>query len=396
MTKATVDACRLLLLEAGRRYERHEAGRPQPFNVFSVLRKETDEVHLHSRFLRALLDYRRLPDSPRRNLADFLETFLPSEELHLDPDRARVDREFEHIDILIRDESSRHAVIIENKIEAGDQDRQLQRYDEELEERYTRRHLLYLTLDGHAPSDDSAGDLDLQCVSYKDLRPWLQRCQERACDEPELRESIAQYEHLVARLTGMDQSEEYMTALKALLQENGHLVLVHDLNAAMTEARIALLCKLWEEIDSQVEDKIHDPPERSEQYTDITEDRIRRFVTYQRGYQNHGLCYVLGPCSWLEIMVDNSIWYGVSCDRKENEAVHDRFKKELEGHGGSSDRRWCPWYRYHPTDDPLNLKNPTREQLRILASEQERRRYVADLVAGVGELWKRIKDKGLA
>lgn len=29
-----------LLSEAGRLYEKHEAGRPEPFNVFSVLRKK--------------------------------------------------------------------------------------------------------------------------------------------------------------------------------------------------------------------------------------------------------------------------------------------------------------------------------------------------------------------
>ena len=35
---------RLLLEKAGRLYERHEAGRPEPFNVFSVLRSQHDEV----------------------------------------------------------------------------------------------------------------------------------------------------------------------------------------------------------------------------------------------------------------------------------------------------------------------------------------------------------------
>ena len=39
-----------LLKEAARLYEKHEAGRPEPFNVFSVLRSESDEVNLHSRF----------------------------------------------------------------------------------------------------------------------------------------------------------------------------------------------------------------------------------------------------------------------------------------------------------------------------------------------------------
>ena len=66
------DNYRLLLEKAGRLYERHEAGRRETFNVFSVLRSEHDEVNLHSRFLAALLDYRKSHDGPRENLADFL------------------------------------------------------------------------------------------------------------------------------------------------------------------------------------------------------------------------------------------------------------------------------------------------------------------------------------
>ena len=50
--------------------------------------------------------------------------------------------------------------------------------------------------------------LDYERISYKeDLPPWLKRCQKRAYDEPALRESVAQYLHLIAKLTGTDYSE---------------------------------------------------------------------------------------------------------------------------------------------------------------------------------------------
>ena len=62
-------AYRLLLEKATRIHERHEAGRRKPFNVFSVLRSEHDEVNLHSRFLAALLDHRQWPGESRDNLA---------------------------------------------------------------------------------------------------------------------------------------------------------------------------------------------------------------------------------------------------------------------------------------------------------------------------------------
>ena len=65
------DAFRLLLEKAARLHDRYEAGRREPFNVFSVLRSEHDEVNLHSRFLAALLDHRQSPGQCRENLADF-------------------------------------------------------------------------------------------------------------------------------------------------------------------------------------------------------------------------------------------------------------------------------------------------------------------------------------
>ena len=158
---------RLLLEKAAHVYDRHEAGRREPFNVFSVLRSEHDEVNLHSRFLAALLDHRQSPGQSRENLADFLQRLEIS---GFDHDGASVDREWNNIDLLIRDQASMKAVIIENKIWATDQPQQLARYAEQMRE--YDRHVLYLTPDGREASEDSAGGIAYRCISYKsDLRP---------------------------------------------------------------------------------------------------------------------------------------------------------------------------------------------------------------------------------
>ena len=109
-------AFRLLLEKAARLHERHEAGRREAFNVFSVLRSEHDEVNLHSRFLAALLNHRQSPGEPRENLADFLHRL---DIRNFDQDRATVDGEWNNIDIVICDGSSMQAVIIEHKIWAA-------------------------------------------------------------------------------------------------------------------------------------------------------------------------------------------------------------------------------------------------------------------------------------
>ena len=398
----------LLLEKAARLYERHEAGRQDTFNVFSVLRSESDEVNLHSRFLAALLDYRRSPDKSRRNLEDFLDPgFLRSlgdddkrsdagsDIPNFEPDRMIVERESDNIDILIHDPYSepRQAVVIENKIHAGDQPDQLKRYTEQLERRgYPRPHILvlYLTLDGHKASEDSAGGVAYKCVSYRELIDWLKRCQERACDVPALRESVAQYLHLVQKLTGMDFTEAYMNGLKELCLKDNNLVLVHDLKEAMVEAQISLLVKFWREIKCEME-KIQNLPKKEAQYSDITEKRIREFVTWKKNFGYHGLHYEFRGTATLGVEVGRAnIYIGVRC-HIDNKNEYENIKENLKG-GKSPEECW-PWWEWHPED--VNLKNPTRKNLELLADDCKRQKYAADIATRASEVWQKLQDAGL-
>ena len=379
------DSFRLLLEKAARFHDRHEAGRREPFNLFSVLRSEHDEVNLHSRFLAALFDHRRSPGASRENLTDFLHRFGVED---FGQDHATVDREWNNIDILICDQSSMKAVIIENKIWAADQPRQLQRYAEQMSQ--YERHVFYLTLDGREASQDSAGDVDYRSISYKsDLVPWLRDCQKRAYDEPALRESVAQYLRLIGKLTGTDFSEAYMSDLKKLCLENNNLLLVHDLGEAMVEAKISLLVKLWQEIESGLRAQLPDLPGKSDD-SNISETRIRRFVTYQRSYSGHGLYYTLDDHAMLCVEVENSIYFGVYCEKGSGKEKYERFAASLQG--WEKEDNW-PLYRYSATD--LNLKHTPREQLAVLANEKSRQDYVAEVVSGVNALWESLKKYGL-
>ena len=380
------DTFRLLLEKAARLHDRHEAGRREPFNVFSVLRSEHDEVNLHSRFLAALLDHRRSPGQSRKNLADFVRRLDIS---GFDHDGATVDREWNNIDILVRDQETMQAVIIENKIWAADQPRQLARYAEQMQE-YDPLHVLYLTPDGRESSEDSADGVEYRCISYKgDLVPWLKGCQKRAYDEPDLRESVAQYVRLIAKLTGTDFSEAYMNDLKKLCLQDDNLLLVHDLGQAMVEAKISLLEKLWQEIEAGLHAEQPDLPVNSED-SDISEARIRRFVTYGKNYKWHGLYFALDETANIGVEVDNYIFFGVSCGEGPSKEKYSKYAANLKG--WHSTDQW-PLFRYPPTD--LNLKHTPREQLALLAAEQSRQDYVAEVVSGVSALWTGIKESGL-
>lgn len=113
-----------LLHEAARLHERWRANCTEPFNVFTALRSASDEVNLHSRFLHALLNYIDPASGYRENLKAFLHEVVEEAE-NFQLEHARVEREANNIDLLIS--NGRQAVIVENKIWAADQIRQLQK-----------------------------------------------------------------------------------------------------------------------------------------------------------------------------------------------------------------------------------------------------------------------------
>lgn len=397
----------LLLKQATLIYEKHEAGRKEPFNVFTVLRKASDEVNLHSRFLFALLDYQS-SDTKRQNLKDFLQTVGIEE---FEQDGVKIRREYRHIDILISNEATKQAVVIENKIEHKDESKQLQRYYNTLKgEGYSDIHLLYLTPDGRDPSKDSVGDLRYQTISYRDdLLPWLKCCQMYAYEEPELRESIAQYIHLIRKLTGTDFEEAYMNELQDLLSEKNNLIIAHDLNEAMTRTKISLLWKLWCEIESALKDikeQISDFPDKDENLSDISEERVKKYVRGLRGNSIHRLYYRVstedsdsipkGTQVHLGVQLDkwnDNIFFGVLCDKNNYEEGHNTLKNALNG---SSDQ-WFPWWQYAEyADEDLNFNNLNKETLKLLSNERERKKFAKGIADGLKEVWEKIKEADLA
>ena len=219
------------------RKEKFERG--ENFNIFNDLGFMSDEVHLHSMFLANLLN----PKGSHGQRGKFLEAFLKmlqksfpaisADSLELDTAIASVgvekyigrqtDSEGGRIDIYLTD--GKHSIIIENKINAGDQHHQMLRYwnygmsqkGDDTEKSFV---LIYLTLDGCSPSKDSLGeDLkenDIVCLSYKsDITGWLDRCVELAARTPLVRETINQYISTIDILTNnvMEDNKELLDIL---------------------------------------------------------------------------------------------------------------------------------------------------------------------------------------
>lgn len=191
--------------------------RGENFNIFNVLGVTSDETRTHSAFIAELLDPNGSHGLGDQFLRSFVDTVDCLRSWNFDTKSAKVQKELSiggknedcseggRIDIAV--ESNGKAIIIENKIYAGDQEKQLVRYYN-----YGTKNcpngfrLLYLTLNGDDASEYSHERLvaneDCYVISYnREISDWLQRCIELSARHPLVRETLIQYQNLINQLT---------------------------------------------------------------------------------------------------------------------------------------------------------------------------------------------------
>src|SRR5574344_1490567 len=240
--------------------------RGEKFNVFNILGLWSDEVRLHSAFLAELLN----PNGTHGLKDKFLKKFCEIVGFDNFPTKNAIVTTEAHIgyinedcteggniDILIESEDKKWAIVIENKIYAVDQDKQLLRYDNFLK-KFEYSKLIYLTLDGHEASDFSKCNIkDDECISYKsEIRDWLDYCIEQSAKLPLVRETLCQYKTLIDQLTNqeitMDNGEEI---IKILLKDD-NLKAANAIAGQIENAKLQIVnTKLIPLIKAQANDK---------------------------------------------------------------------------------------------------------------------------------------------
>jgi len=277
MEQTTVNKLLSEVSEIKTNYEKRALQSGESFNIFNILGMSTKEVKTHSAFLAELLN----PDGSHGQGIVFLKCFLDElkclpegvSERNLSNAKVIVEKhigtipqnqeEGGNIDIIIEVEN--FAVIIENKINAGDQPKQLLRYwnygNKQFPENF---RLLYLTLNGKEASEGSTcgkkcGE-DYFCISYKDIiSSWLEKCIEAIENKPLVGDSVKQYSFLIKQLTNQTtnhimtediantiaQNEDYISALFELSK-------LDVLNSMKKE----LMDKFWSEFSSETHDKL--------------------------------------------------------------------------------------------------------------------------------------------
>lgn len=208
------------------------------FNIFSVLKMERKEVKTHSAFISELLNPKGKHGLGAKPLELFIETLLDSYSeidniksvFTLETKNAiSIVEEFQgkinsdkteggRIDIIVKDNHN-NAIVIENKIDAIEQEKQIVRYNNA----YPNSPIVFLTLTGY--DSKSSGELektkDYFTISYeKEIVNWLVLCQKEAFDHPMLREIIKQYCFLIKKITNQSTNKEMTNEIANLLSKD--------------------------------------------------------------------------------------------------------------------------------------------------------------------------------
>lgn len=252
---------------AKERKRKHEE-RGELFNIFNILKLQSKEVRLHSALLAELLYPKGSHGASSLLLKAFLKV-IGEDENYINCDRCsdnikeryigvKTETEGGIIDIIIED--GNHAIIIENKIYAPDQENQLLRYYNYGKKQFPNGFkLIYLTLHGDEASDYSLGGKDIkpQYISYDDeIIDWLERCADLTKDRDNAKTIINQYCDIVKELTGKDMDKQYLERLKEITLAPENESAVGEILKMQDEWRDSIIERhIWQPLKEYAESK---------------------------------------------------------------------------------------------------------------------------------------------
>ena len=387
------------------------------FNVFSILGVETDEVSTHSAFLADLLN----PKGSHRQGSVFLRLFL-DECICPQPDTYNNIASFRvttgQIDILLKKKDA--CIVIENKIYAKDQIRQIERYYQEVRKEFTEEQikLVYLTLDGSSPSEQSRGDLPedrVKCLSYsKDIINWLEECmklKEVQRISP-IREIVFQYRDLLKQLTGQSTNRRDSMELTKLLIKDKNYELIPDLEKMILEFKVHLQYEFWEELKKQILELPEVDWHENEKQSQIpSEENIRHLYLGSKSryvHQTYRLTFVGGQqydialrigTEYASRLESDSVYFGFVLfknGRQVDYCQDEQFSELAEKMGSGFNRNANLWLVWKNLGQDIGFyvahRSRVPECMPRLLEDNERRKEIEKFVAEIAAAVTQLKE----
>ncbi|WP_295935501.1 PD-(D/E)XK nuclease family protein [uncultured Alistipes sp.] len=394
-----------LLSQAGRIIQHHNqiaqlSG--ERFNLFKIIKLTANEVRVHSALLAELLN----PRGTHGQGVMFLDLFLKyfgiqgidtgNCEVSVEKPIGAINQERTEggrIDLFISDTRGR-CVAIENKIYAGDQDKQLIRYHNYCNGKgWKCPTLLYLTLEGRNPTKQSCGELksgeDYRTISYRtDIVEWLEACRKECVQLPVVREGITHYINLIKLLTNQIGSKKMQNELYKLITTDPEYFEAADkLAANVNYAKHGTQWNFWKALRHKLEAK---------GLKAKTEEEDEKTATSTKTYRYHCDGKWTYPGLWIEVFRrgDISIHWGAEIETN----FYTGFTIEYKGQGGISDqaeyahyrdlvqkvdpgyftdsKHWLGWKNSEPV---LNFRAFNEEQMYRLADPEYLDRIVSNI-----------------
>ncbi len=214
------------------------------FNPLTILLDPSDEVRLHSRFLHNLLS----PVGTHCQGSLFLDIFLKTcglDSFSINTEKCVVNKEYDSIDLYITDKNKH--IIIENKIYAADQDKQIERYINKIKKENLSDHkfsdnlvVIYLSLDRNEPDVASLGSLILcdgklingeiqytiKIITYeKEILNWIRSSKSEVENITNLSIGLEQYEDVILQLYNKPRGK-LMSLSEYLKKENDSIKII--------------------------------------------------------------------------------------------------------------------------------------------------------------------------
>lgn len=350
------------------------------FNIFSVLDLQSSEVTLHSRLIGELLNPKGshsqgsiflklfLNETLKENdLKEYTEIEINNATVIIEENIGNIVDNYEkggRIDLVIKFSNNKKEIVIENKIWAIDQPKQLLRYAN----KYTNAHIFYLTPFGNKPSEESLGGLsfnDENCISYHtNVKNWIIQCIKETANHPLIREILNHYLHTINYLTNQTNNNKMSKEIiNTITSSEENLKSAFGIASNLNEVKYKLI-----NIDfiSQLKDIC------KELNLKVKFDEVEGGIAVNKAYAWFAITNVKWEFFHIRFVFEapeaGSLTFGIA---KNENISDDDFKKFLNDNPNLPDWKVFPKYPFWGVDAMIAIINTEKEMVEIFRVEIE-------------------------